>query len=313
MAAGEWSAVEGKRRGGALVRKTLAILAVAVAAFWAVALLQPTPVDATSHRAVRSFSASWVLPDGRLEVTITPTGYGSIGQVVETLPAGFSYSGSDLSDSQVAADGRTVTFTLLGEEAFAYTVTAPAAAGSYEFSGIIKDVDKAEASVAGASSIRVGPPPTPAPTSTPTPTPTPTPTSTPTPTPTLTPVPSPTPTPTPAPATTPERTATATLVPTAAPTATPEPTATAAPEPTPEPTAAATPEPTAEPTATLEPTASPTPQIMLVVEPTATPAPTATVVVAAAGDGPPGILWLIPVVVLLGLVLAVLFYLRTRR
>ena len=311
MAAGEWSAVEGKRRGGALVRKALAILAVAVAAFWAVALLQPTPVDATSHRAVRSFSASWVLPDGRLEVTITPTGYGSIGQVVETLPAGFSYSGSDLSDSQVAADGRTVTFTLLGEEAFAYTVTAPAAAGSYEFSGIIKDVDKAEASVAGASSIRVGPPPTPAPTSTPTPTPTPT--STPTPTPTLTPIPSPTPTPTPAPATTPERRTTATLVPTAVPTATPETTATAAPEPTPEPTAAATPEPTAEPTATLEPTASPTPQIMLVVEPTATPAPTATVVVAAAGDGPPGILWLIPVVVLFGLVLAVFFYLRTRR
>ena len=92
------------------------MLAVAVAAFWVVALLQTTPVDATSHRAVRSFSASWVLPDGRLEVTITPTGYGSIGQVVETLPAGFSYSGSDPSEPQVAADGRTVTFTLLGEE-----------------------------------------------------------------------------------------------------------------------------------------------------------------------------------------------------
>ena len=298
-----------------MVRKALAMLAVAVAAFWAVALLQPTPVDATSHRAVRSFSAPWVLPDGRLEVTIAPTGYGSIGQVVETLPAGFSYSGSDLSESQVAANGQTVTFTLLGEETFAYTVTAPAAGGSYEFSGIIKDEDKAEASVVGASSIRVGSPPTPTPTFTPTPTTTPTtaPTPTSTPTPTLTPVPSPTPTHTPAPTTTPERRTTATLVPAAAPTATPEPTAAAAPEPTPEPTAAATPEPTAEPAATLEPTASPTPQTMLVVEPTATPAPTATVVVAAAGDGPPGILWFIPVVVLLVLVLAVFFYLRTRR
>ena len=128
MAAGEWSAVEGKGRGRALVRKALAMLVVAGAALWVMALLHPTPVDATSHRAVRSFSASWVLPDGRLEVTITPTGYGIIGQVVETLPAGFSYSGSGLSGSQVAADGRTVRFTLLGEETFAYTVTAPAAA-----------------------------------------------------------------------------------------------------------------------------------------------------------------------------------------
>ena len=221
------------------------MLAVAVAALWVVALLQPTPVDATSHRAVRSFSASWVLPDGQLEVTITPTGYGAFGQVVETLPPGFGFSGSGLSESQVAADGQTVTFTLLGEETFAYTVTAPAAGGSYVFSGIIKDVDKAEASVVGASSIRVGPPPTPTATPTPPPTPTPTPTHTSTP----------------------------------APTATPEPTETATPEPTPEPTAT----------------------------------PTPTVVVAAAGDGPSGLLWLIPVVILFGLILAIFSYRRTRR
>ena len=98
-------------------------------------------------------------------------GYGSLGQVVETLPAGFAYAGSGLSESQVAVVGQTVTFTLLGEETFTYAVTAPAAEGSYVFSGIIKDVNRVEASVVGASSIRVGPPPTPTPAPTPTPTP----------------------------------------------------------------------------------------------------------------------------------------------
>ena len=81
-------------------------------------LVHPAPVEATSHRAVRSFSASWVLPGGRLEVTIIPTGYGSLGQVVETLPSGFSYARSSLAASQVAVEGRTVTFTLLGESNF---------------------------------------------------------------------------------------------------------------------------------------------------------------------------------------------------
>ena len=138
------------------------------------------------------------------------TGYGGLGQVVETLPAGFAYAGSDLSESQVAVVGQTVTFTLLGEETFTYAVTAPAAEGSYVFSGIIKDVNRVEASVVGTSSIRVGPPPTPTPTPTPTPAPTLTraPTSTPWPTPTPTPTLAPTPTatstpePTAAPATT---------------------------------------------------------------------------------------------------------------
>ena len=116
-------------------------------------------MEATSHRAVGSFSASSVLPGGRLEVTITPTGYGSLGQVVETLPSGFSYTRSSLAASQVAVEGRTVTFTLLGESDFRYTVTAPSAEGSYTFSGVIKDVNRAAASVSGASTIRVGPPP----------------------------------------------------------------------------------------------------------------------------------------------------------
>ena len=154
-----------------MTRKALALLAVAVAVVGAVGLLHSAPVEATSHRAVRSFSAPWVLPGGALEVTITAAGYGGFGQVVETLPAGFSYEGSDLSDAAVAVEGQTVAFTLLGDERFRYTVAVPSAEGVYSFSGALLDANKAEQAVGGDSSIRVGPEPTPTPEPTATPTP----------------------------------------------------------------------------------------------------------------------------------------------
>ena len=228
-----------------MVRKPLAVLAVAVAVVGAAGLWHATPVDATAHSAVRSFSAPWVLPGGRLEVTIAVSDYGGFGQVVETLPSGFSYEGSDLSEAAVAVEGQTVAFTLLGDERFTYTVAAPSAEGSHSFAGVLLDSHRVDQAVGGDSSIRVGPAPTPTPeptaTSTPEPTPTPTlePTATPTPEPTATPTPEPTATPTPEPTATP----------------TPEPT----PTPTPEPTATSTPEPaTAIPTPTVAPEPTPT-------------------------------------------------------
>ncbi len=248
------------------------MVAVAVAVVGVAGLLHSAPAEATSHGAVRSFSAPWVLPGGALEVTITAAGYSGFGQVVETLPAGFSYEDSDLSEAAVAVEGQTVAFTLLGDERFTYTVAVPSAEGVYAFSGVLLDANRTEQAVGGASSIRVGPPPTPTPEPTATPTPEPTatpttePTATPTPVPTATPTPEPTATPTPAP------TATPTPAPTATPT--PEPTAT----PTPEPTATPTPEPIATPTS--EPTPTPEP-------PTATPTPTAAPEPTPASAPPP--------------------------
>ena len=49
--------------------------------------------------ASRSFSPAPASAGGELEVTITAAGYGGFGQVVETLPTGFSYVSSSLSDS----------------------------------------------------------------------------------------------------------------------------------------------------------------------------------------------------------------------
>ena len=295
-----------------MTRKALALLAVAVAVVGVAGLLHSAPVEATSHGAVRSFSAPWVLPGGALEVTITAAGYGGFGQVVETLPSGFSYEGSDLSDAAVKVEGQTVAFTLLGDERFTYTVAAPSAEGVYAFSGVLRDADRAEEAVGGDSSIRVGPPPTPtptpAPTATPVPTPTPTPVpmATPTPVPTATPTPAPTATPTPAPA----PTATPTPVPAPTFTPTPEPTATPTPEPvppatpTPEPTATPTPEPTA--TATPEPTPTATPE----PTPTSTPPPPAP----EPEEGPPlGLIALVSAGAVLAIVVVTAYVRRRRR
>ena len=155
----------------------LALLAVAVAVVGVAGLLHSATAEATSHRTVRSFSAPWVLPGGALEVTIAAAGYGGFGQIVETLPPGFSYKGSDLPEAAVAIEGQTVAFTLLGDRRFTYAVAAPGAEGTYSFSGVILDSNKVEQTVVGDSSIRTCPEPTPTPTPAPTATPTPTPTN----------------------------------------------------------------------------------------------------------------------------------------
>ena len=238
----------------------IAALACAVACLLA---LHGT-AGAQDHTATRGFSAEWVEPGGRLEVSIAAADYGAFGQVVETLPEGFGYEGSSLPESAVSVDGQTVAFILLESSDFTYTVTAPSEEGAYSFTGVIKNQTRQERPVTGDVEVRVGAPPTP----TPEPTATPEPTST------------PEPTATPAPTSTPEPTATATPVPTATPT--PVPTA------TPAPTAIPTLTPTPVPTATPAPTATPRRLPTSVAAPTSAPPtsePTPTVVAAAAqGD-----------------------------
>ena len=221
-----------------------AALAIAAMMGAAALLAQPVVVEAQSHSASRAFQQTWASPGSELQVTITASNYGAFGQVVETLPDGFTFVGSNLPDDQEEVEGQIIRFNLIGDSVFNYVVTVPTTEGQYTFSGVIRNVDREEQTIAGQSQLRVGPPPTPAPTSRPTPEPT----ATPTPQPTATPTPKPTATPTPQPTATP----------------TPQPTAT----PTPQPTVTPTPQPTA--TSMLQPTATPTP------EPTATPMPRPT-------------------------------------
>ena len=107
-------------------------------------------------------------------VTITATNYGGFGQVEETLPEGFSYTGSSLSEGSVTVDGQTVSFVLLGDGSFTYTVDVPDEEGAYTFSGVLKDANREESVIGGASQVLVGPEPTATPTSEPVATPTPT-------------------------------------------------------------------------------------------------------------------------------------------
>jgi hypothetical protein len=108
--------------------------------------------------ASRSFSPASVAPDGEVEVTITAAGYGSLGAVTETLPAGFSYESSSLTgEGEVdEVDAQTVRFILQGaDKTFTYTVTASSTAGGYDFSGKLRDADRADHDVGGAASVTV--------------------------------------------------------------------------------------------------------------------------------------------------------------
>ncbi|MXW30838.1 MAG: DUF11 domain-containing protein [Chloroflexi bacterium] len=251
----------------------LMVVVVAVAV-----LSQSNDAEASGHDATRSFASPSIAPGGQIEVTITARNYGAFAQVVETLPGGFTFVGSSLPDAAVDARLDAITFTLLGEEQFTYTVQAPAVEAEFTFSGVVRDQHKVEHEVGGDTSLRVGP--SLAPVSTPDPQASPTAE----PTPTATPVPTPTPTATPAPTATPRPMVTPTQEPTATPM--PEPTAT----PVPEPTATPTPRPPASPTMTPVPIV-PTPE--------------------ERGGIPPWV-WVLPLLVLV-LVLSSIRYARRRR
>ena len=65
----------------------------------------------------------------------------SVGLIVETLPEGFGYVSSDPVGASFDGDADTVTFTLVDETSFKYTVTASSTAGDYPFSGTLRDSD----------------------------------------------------------------------------------------------------------------------------------------------------------------------------
>ena len=268
---------------------TMAALTLAMVISTLALVAPPATVQAQAHSASRSFSADWTAPGSEFRVTIAARDYGPFGQVVETLPPGFTYVSSSLGATEVEAEGQTVRFSLFGVSSFFYRVSASTTEGDYVFSGLIANSDRETRTISGNTQVRVG--------LAPTPTPTPPPTATFTPTPTFTPVPTPTSTATP--------TATPTTVPT--PTPTPRPTA------TPAPTATATPAPTAtpEPTATTAPAPTATP------EPTAPPAPTATMGTSVADTeeegGTPVLVWLLLVLLGVAILAAIMAYLRLRR
>jgi hypothetical protein len=115
-----------------------------VAAFILIALIA-TPSLASPATATRTLPAS-VASGAQFDVAIEPSGCGAFGQVVETLPDGFTYISCTPGDVGVEQVGHTIKFTFLGSASFAYRVSAPtvAATTTYTFRGTVKDEDKTE-------------------------------------------------------------------------------------------------------------------------------------------------------------------------
>jgi len=126
---------------------SMAFLAIAMAI-----LVMTSSVAAQS--ATRTLPAS-VAPGETFEVRIVAADYGIFGQVIETLPDGFSYVNSSLPPEQVTQEDQTVKFTLMGETSFTYNVTASSVEGTFTFSGILKDSQKNEYEVEGGTEIAV--------------------------------------------------------------------------------------------------------------------------------------------------------------
>ena len=110
--------------------------------------------------ASRSFDSASVDPGGRVMVTIAASDYGAAGGVTETLPAGFSYVNSSLDAVQVSElANNQVRFTLQGDSSFTYNVTASGRTGTYAFSGTLRDADRTDHPVGGATRVTVNTPP----------------------------------------------------------------------------------------------------------------------------------------------------------
>ena len=110
----------------------LALLSTLLATLFAMGVF--SVALATSHNAERSFSANTVEPGDPLVVTIAVTDYSGLGSVTETLPTGFTYISSDVGFILEQANNQ-VRFAFTGLDSFTYTVTAPDAEGTYDFSG----------------------------------------------------------------------------------------------------------------------------------------------------------------------------------
>ena len=141
----------GRPTGLALVLLFTLLATFLAMGVFSVAQAQTTPT--------RSFSSDTVEAGGTLQVTITLGVFN--GQVVETLPGGFTY----VSSSFDPAGNGTVTdemepeivFTVFGVNSVTYTVMAPdpLPAGAQTFGGVVRPIGSAAAIIDGETSVNV--------------------------------------------------------------------------------------------------------------------------------------------------------------
>ena len=100
-----------------------------------------TVEGAAGASATRAFGSTSVMPEDNVEVTITVANYGFGGQIMDTVPPGFAYVSSEPVGGTFDSNTRIVSFTLVDESAFRYTVTTPSTDGNYVFTGTLMDSD----------------------------------------------------------------------------------------------------------------------------------------------------------------------------
>ena len=106
--------------------------------------------------ATRDLPAT-VEPGANFDVTIEASGCGSIGQVRETLPAGFTYVSCSNPDIAAEVKDSEVWFSFFGDTAtFTYIISAPVAEDTYTFTGVMLDEDKNMFAVGGDTELTVG-------------------------------------------------------------------------------------------------------------------------------------------------------------
>ena len=136
-------------------RVLTAMIAVAMAGVVLLVGIASVAAQQNGPSVTRSFNPASVAPGGMVTVTIQVANYGGIGRVTETLPAGFVYVSSTHDLEGVSVNGQEVRFTLQGHSSVAYTVTASRTAGSHTFSGMLRDSDRANHTVGGATGVTV--------------------------------------------------------------------------------------------------------------------------------------------------------------
>ena len=106
--------------------------------------------------AARDISIGAVEVGATVEVEISVSGLGEFGGVTETLPEGFTYVSSSLSDAAVSVDGQVVTIAIIGDEAtFTYTIAVSSVDGTYAIEGTVTNSRGGGGPVEGDSAVTV--------------------------------------------------------------------------------------------------------------------------------------------------------------
>ena len=138
-----------------MVRIVLAVVMVAAMVGVVGLLVLPLVSAQDGPSATRSFDKTTVEPGGEVVVTIEVANYGRFSTVTETLPSGFTYESSSLTD-EIEVTGQEISVVLIGTySSFTYTVTASSTTGSYRFFGTLSDEESDSYDVGGASSVTV--------------------------------------------------------------------------------------------------------------------------------------------------------------